>query len=316
MKYIFTALLVVSLSFSAKAQCALPFGDFETWDDQTALFNADFGKDFPAETFVTPTQTSSLFRLFLLFFGFDLDTLLDNLPQDRLNTEINGFDRSDDSYAGDYSLKIGGDSLLGFTDLFYVAPCTENAKPVNLTFWYKHIGSQADSLNIIAALGESANDIFDAQSLDVMGAAAIDSIFISEEVGEWSLHQIPVQTMNEALGLDSIVLTIIRSAVPDVGNYWLIDEMQWDFESSTSSPDGKIVFRLGQSMDASTIFPYLDQKYYNFQHYSIFDITGKPIVLEQKEWKDAIDVSHLPSGQYVYQITTEEGQYSKLFVRY
>lgn len=316
MKYFFIALLFVSVSFSAQAQCELPFGDFEQWDDQTALFNADFGKDFPAGTFIVPTQTSSLFRLFLLFFGFDLDSLLDNLPQDRLNTEINGFDRSNDSYAGDYSLKIGGDSLLGFSDLFYVAPCTDNTKPVNLTFWYKHVGSQADSLNIVAALGESANDIFDAQSPDVMGAAAIDSLFISEEINEWNLHQIPVETMNAALGLDSIVMTIVRSANPNKDNYWLIDEMQWDFQSSTINTDGKVVFRLGQSMDASTIFPYLDQTYYHFQHYSIYDVTGKPIVLEQKEWKDAIDVQALPTGQYVYTISTKEGQFSKIFIRY
>ena len=308
--------LLFVLSFSAtQAQCPLVFGDFEDWFDQTELINQDFGKEFEPGTFLVPNYMVSFFRLFSMLFIYDIPVLMDEISLDRINNEINGMDRSNDSYSGNYSLKIGGDSLYGFTDLLYIAPCPQEPAPVTLTYWYKHSGSDADSLNIAVAIGESAQDMIDSQDPEVMGIYVQDTLWVQEEVSEWTMRQLEVQVMNDTLSLDSIVFIMVRDGYPDTSNYFLVDGFQWDYVSSVETPEDPAFISLGQSSDGLTIFPIIEPTS-AFRSYSLWDINGRRVSPDIMEMPQFIDISHLSPGQYIFRIQTEHQNYSRLFVRY
>lgn len=315
---VLTVLAVLQLpSFS---QCELPYGDFEQWEDITLTITESFGVNLSTEALNTPQGLVPAARLFFLLFEPDLQGLIDETPSDRLNTEILGYARTEESRSGDYALKIGGDQSIGLSDMLALTSCTDLMQPNFLSFYYKHYGTTADTLVLNCALGESATAMADADEFSdpAIGAYFQTAITTDEDLtNEWVWEQMSIQLNNSNLALDSMWFYLIRqSSATDSSSYFVIDDLQWNIETAVVDAEGNFVFQLGQSLDAKTIYPKLDHNNFQFVQAQIFDQAGRLIKTYDSFWKESIDVSALPRGNYFYQIRCKEGAYTKAFVRY
>lgn len=308
-------LFLFSIQF-VSAQCDLPFGDFEQWDDQTAAFNEENGTDLMDETMINPVGMSPFFRLFFLIFDFNLPEIMANTPEDKMLLELFGFERSENSRTGNYALKLGGDTLIGYTDIATVIGCEDINPAATLSFYWKHFGETEDSLVVQTIIGPNGEDLLQAE-FDDPGVAAyvFDSLYVTGEINdEWQWFQTPVYVNNASIGMDSLGFVIGRLGVPDADSYFLIDDIQWNIETPATYIHDLIPFELGQSNDSRIIYPNLDHTQYEFKNFNCFDNMGRK-VKSIDVWEDEIDISDLASGHYFLQIITDKGSSTKAFVR-
>lgn len=312
-------LVFVFCSVKSFTQCDLSFGNFETWVDQTSFLEEDFETDFPDSSYLSVPELNPTIRAFLLFFLVDVLSIIDVIPAEDVQVELLGFKRNDDAHSGSYSLQMGGDTLLGFSDLAYFNACEGSEAPNFLSYYYKHMGTEKDTFLLIATLGENEDSLaspLNGTISEDIGVYFTDTLISETTDEEWQWRQLPAILNNDTISLDSILLYLIRVGPAEKESYFLIDDIEWDIESSTHNALKPISFNLGQSLDSEYLFLSLEDPNFNFISYQIFDVLGRNISPITYQWQETIDISMLPKGNFFFHIKTKKGVFTKQFVRF
>lgn len=314
MKIKFTLLLLLTIIFSSNAQ-EVPFGDFENWTDVSADFNAELENPLEPKTILFPEDCTPVLSMFFLLFVLDLEEVVNNSSQDKISTNLLNIARTTDSHGGNYAMKLGGSAHNAFAHIQHASELKGDELPKSLSFYYKHVGNVTDTLYVISTIASEEALVADSIDFEITRAQIVDSI-ISETTEGYIWKQIEVEDVNLEAASDTFNFEFyFLKDEPDSTSYWIIDNVQWNIETPTYDVDHSVLFRLGQSIDNQTIYPFLDQSKYAFKSAAILSENGAKIK-SYNEWSDEINITELNPGRYVFMVEANGRIFSKLFIKY
>lgn len=298
----------------------IPVGNFEAWDDLSDKINEDTDLNLEDGSVIVPRETFPLLTAFFYSFSeeFDIKEAVANSTKENMSTNVIGIDQSTEARSGDYALKFGGSNYMPITHLGYFSVC-EGSKPKGIAFYYKHKGETTDSLYILATLGSKADPAMLLTGIDTasIGVMLDDTIIASGNMDEYQYVSFDFQDLNPDVNLDTLNLHFGAQNVKlDTSIFWLIDDLQYTFQTPTFDIDQTVLFRLGQSINNHKIYPFMDHNKVQFKRSTILSINGQNI-RSFNAWHDEIGIEDLQAGKYVFLVETKTGKtFSKLFVKY
>lgn len=302
MKRLLTLLVMLSFTLSqGLAQCSLPNGDFEEWEDLTEAFAFELDLELVEEV-TWPSEYSTLLRLVDLanssFILPYFDTGMADQPLfagvSRVEPGANG---------SNTALQIESDTLTGRIDLLTTIKCTE--MPTSLKGFYSYTGESVDTLTVLALFhqGDRVTEAVDAMASSVFVAAGGPSEFTEFEVP----FEYPA-----VLNADSMTLLIVvqKDVTNSAIGTFRIDQLSLE-ETSTSLSDIEISYQL---IAPNPAFDHLEVLSSDVERIEILNFSGQ-LVLDINQPLPSIDVSSLVSGSYVAKSVVGEKVVVQKFIK-
>jgi len=302
--------LIHSLSF---AQCTVPGGDFEDIQDISSQLMEDGDFDFCSDTTIIGSPHFISFTRFLtLSFEILFGGIFGENPEVNCQ-ELFGIDQHPGANGTSTALKLQPDTLINIADAFTIFPC--DSLPTALKGSYLHVGSDLDTARVLITV----NYDFYYETADGVGL-----LNIAGGSNEFTEFEVPIVTENQVT-VDSIIIVLLAQSdttflAEGKESYYVFDELELVYENidtMTSVLNLEIFEQLNISPNPAIDLVQISLSDHPIQHIKVYNENGV-LILEQNKVHDfssKLDVSQLPDGLYVIEVTGEGFTLTKKLIK-
>ncbi|NND35132.1 MAG: T9SS type A sorting domain-containing protein [Saprospiraceae bacterium] len=292
----------MTTALEIQAQCQIPNGDFEQWQDVTGTMSNQLNIPLKYPVLV-PAEWLPVQRPEDLLMNEDVGS---RLNQDSLDIDVfAGLKKVAPGALGTASaLLLGGDQYGFVSDVVTTFDC--DARPDRVTGYFKYLSElEHDSINILVLLQSGSNT----SPEDAIGIATFTAYGGPPEFFKFEADFIYFNSQIP----DRAIVTITAGRYiswPEDTTYYIVDEIAFEGGSST------VTVKEAQTYGAFLLSPnpvfgttYLQFDGSNHSVLEIYNNMGNLVYKSQTSRNQEIDLSMMPSGMYLARLQSEESSY-------